>query len=117
MRISPRWRWLFAWGIQIVEMLLVCLIVSAAYGVHPPVLYTVSAWIVTPLFGAYTAFRAVLRGLSNYAAWIAPPACMFAAHCIVWGFSPSPGPALLCAFVSLIGAATGEVLKQRRQNK
>ena len=70
-------------------------------------------WVAVPLAGLFTALQAVRRGLNNYLAWIAPAACLYAANRLVWGYSPPAGPALLTAFVSLVGAAAGQVLLQR----
>lgn len=116
-RAPARLRWLRAWLVQIIIMLAVCLVTSACFGVLPKALYGVLIWGVVPLSGALTACHAVRRGLLNYAAWIAPPVCMYAAHYLLWRFAPSAGAALLCAFISLVGSAAGEVLRQRdRQN-
>ena len=52
-------------------------------------------------------------GLNNYLAWLAPAACLFAAHFALWGYSPNPGAGLLTALLSLVGAAAGQVLKER----
>ena len=65
------------------------------------------------LAGLLTACRAVSRGLNNYLAWLAPAACLFAAHFALWGYSPNPGAGLLTALLSLVGAAAGQVLKER----
>lgn len=109
-------RWIVAWLIQIAEMLAVSALASLSLGVHPA-LYSLALWVLTPLIGAATACRAVLRGLLNYAAWIAPPVCLFAAHNLIWGYVPPAGAMLLCAFVSLVGAAAGEVLARQRPKK
>lgn len=102
-----------AWLIQIAEMLAVCALASLSLELHPT-LYGVALWLGVPLLGALTACRAVQRGLLNYAAWIAPPLCLTAVHTAIWGYLPPAGAMLLCAFVSLVGAATGEVLTRQR---
>ena len=111
-----RWKWAVAWLAQILIMLAVGslaalaeLLGAAAYGA--------AAWAAVPLAGMWTACRATRRGLLNYAAWIAPPACMWLTHWLIWGYSPEPGPALFCALTSLVGAAAGEVLKQQEASK
>lgn len=109
-------RWPMAWGVQIAVTLAAGFAAAAAYGVHPA-LYGAMLWGLVPLAGGWTACRAVRRGLLNYAAWIAPPACLYAAHYALWRFAPSAGAALLCAFVSLVGAAAGEVLNQNKNAK
>lgn len=106
--------WIAAWLIQIAEMLAVGALASLSLGVHP-LLYTVALWALAPLIGAYTAYRAVLRGLLNYAAWIAPPLCLLIAHTAIWGYVPPAGALLVGAFIALIGAAAGEVMKAQRR--
>ena len=107
-----RHKWILAWAIQIAEMASVCLIQALLLNVSGP-WYTLALWIGVPLAGMLTACRAVRRGLLNYAAWLAPPACLFLVHFLVWYYSPSAGAALLTAFTALVGAAAGEVLNQR----
>lgn len=107
-------RWLWAWMIQIIEMLAVGLAASALNGLSP-VACDIALWVVVPIAGAITACRAVRRGLLNYAAWLAPPVCMYATHYALWRYAPPAGAALVCAFVSLVGAAAGEVLNQREK--
>lgn len=107
-------RWILAWAIQIAEMLAVGLAAafSESLGAVP---HGIMLWGVAPVAGMLTACRAVGRGLNNYLAWIAPAPCLFAANLLVWGYSPPAGPALLTAFFSLVGAAAGQVLVQRRR--
>ena len=109
-------RWIAAWLIQIAEMLAVCLVQALAHGANAW-LYAALLWVAVPLTGLLTACQAVRRGLLNYAAWIAPPACLFAVHYAVWRFSPAPGAGVLTAFTSLVGAAAGEVLRLRKNGK
>ena len=104
--------WLWAWALQIGCMLAAGLLASLAYGAGAA-LYGVALWGFVPLAGLLTACRAVRRGLNNYLAWLAPAPCLYAAHTLLWGFSPHAGAALLTAFCSLVGAAAGEVLNQR----
>ena len=109
-----KWKWLAAWLVQTVEMLAVGAVVALT-DMLPPVIYGIMTWVAAPLLGMLTACRATRRGLLNYAAWIAPPVCMWLTYYLIWNYSPQPGPTLLCAFMSLVGAAAGEVLN--RQNK
>ena len=109
---SMKHRWIWAWALQIAEMAAVCLLAALAGGAGGP-LRGALLWGVVPLAGLLTACRAVGRGLNNYLAWIAPAPCLFAANYLIWGYSPPAGPALLTAFMSLVGAAAGEVLRQR----
>lgn len=110
-------RWIWAWALQIAEMLAVGLLAALSAGAGGT-LHSVLLWGAMPIAGSLSACQAVRRGLNNYLAWIAPAACMFAANHLIWGYAPSPGAALLTAFTSLVGAAAGEVLNQRnRKNR
>ena len=72
-------------------------------------------WALMPLGGAAAACMATMRGLNNYLAWLAPPLMEIAANLLIWGYSPKTGPVFLCGFVSLVGAAAGEVCKRQRR--
>ncbi len=107
-------RWLWAWLLQAVVMLAVSLVASLTYPLSP-VLYGALLWAAVPLAGMFTACRATRRGLNNYLAWLLPAPCLYAAHYALWRFSPSAGAALLTAFLSLVGAAAGDVLNRREK--
>jgi len=77
--------------------------------------YAVYLWGFLPVWGLYSAYRATLGGLLNYAAWLPPPALMWLMHYLLCGYSPAAGAILLCAFTALVGAAAGEVRKQQRK--
>ncbi|MBQ6594504.1 MAG: hypothetical protein IJH78_02450 [Clostridia bacterium] len=109
-----RAHWLKAWLIQLLEMALAGLLTALAHIPGGPV-SLLAAWIAMPLLGAVSAAAATVRGLLNYAAWLLPPVCMTLAHIILWKLPPDPGPVLLCAFVSLVGAAAGQVMKERNK--
>ena len=109
-----KWKWPVAWLVQVLEMLAAGALTAIA-DVFSPLLFGVLSWAVMPLLGMLTACRATRRGLLNYAAWIAPPACMWLSHYLIWDYSPAPGPAIVCAFLSLVGAAAGEVLNQQEK--
>lgn len=109
-----KWKWPIAWLVQIAEMLAIGALAALTDIVHP-VLYGVMVWAVMPVLGLFSACRTTRRGLLNYAAWIAPPVCMWLSYRLIWGYSLTPGPVIVCAFLSLVGAAAGEVLN--RQNK
>lgn len=108
--------WILAWLLQIAAMLAVCLVQAFTHSIHPG-LYAVGLWGLAPLAGLYSAYRAVRRGLSNYLAWLAPPACLYAAHMLLWGFAPSAGAGLLATLLALVGAAAGEVVRQRESRR
>lgn len=109
-----RHRWLWAWAIQVAEMLAAGLAAALSHGLGAAP-HGIALWALMPAAGLLTACRAVLRGLNNYLAWIAPAPCLYAANYLLWGYSPPAGPALLTAFFALVGAAAGQVLLQRRK--
>lgn len=108
--------WALAWALQIAEALAAGFLASLAYGAGA-FLYGAALWGLMSLTGLLTACRAVNRGLNNYLAWLAPAACLYLAHYLIWGFSPPAGAGLLTALLSLVGAAAGEVLNQRRDKR
>ena len=114
--MKRHFKWPAAWAIQIAEALIVGALASLSLGLHPAV-YNLAMWALVPIAGAFSAFQAVRRGLLNYAAWIAPPACLCAAHTLIWGYLPHAGAMLLCAFIALVGAAAGEVYIQQKDER
>ena len=107
-------RWIWAWAIQAAEMLAAGFVVALTQGLGA-IPHGIALWACMPAAGLLTACRAVLRGLNNYLAWIAPAPCLYAANVLLWGYSPPAGPALVTALFSLVGAAAGQVLLQRRK--
>lgn len=82
----------------------------AAYLFKPiPWLHGVLKWAVIPLTGAASAFLLVRKGLNAYISWFMPPFALAAAGiAITMGLLPDGGALVLCAFLSIVGAATGE---------
>ena len=105
-------RWIGALALEIAESLAAGLLAALA-GSAGALLHGLMLWGFMPLAGLAIARGAVRRGLNNYAAWIAPAACLCAANLLVWGYSPPAGAGLLTALTSLVGAAAGEVANQR----
>lgn len=105
-------RWIWAWLLQVIEMLAAGLLaaLAAGWGALPSKLLL---WGFMPLAGLLSACQATRRGLNNYLAWLAPAPCLFAAHYALWRFAPPAGAGLLTAFFALVGAAAGHVLAQR----
>jgi hypothetical protein len=108
-------RWLWALALQIAQMAAVGLLTALAEGAGA-LPRALMLWVAAPVAGLVTACRAVQRGLNNYLAWIAPVPCLYGINLLVWGYAPPPGPALLTAFLSLVGAAAGQVIVQRGDN-
>lgn len=111
-----KWRWAIAWLVQIAGMMAAGALTALTDMLHPAV-FAVLSWAAMPLLGLLSACWVTRRGLLNYAAWIAPPVCMWLSHYLIWQYSPAPGPALLCAFLSLVGAAAGEVLNGQKKKR
>lgn len=80
-------------------------------------LHALCLWAITPVLGFLSACIATRKGLLNYISLLIPPLAQMAAELILWGYLPQPGPVFLCGLISLIGAATGEVLKRESKNK
>ncbi len=79
------------------------------------VYYNIGAWVLVPAFGAASAYLTTVKGLSNYVAWLLPPVMAFVAHELAFFFPPqSAGPVFMLAFFSIVGAATGDVVKRQR---
>lgn len=122
MRASPhrqgrgRLRWLWVWLIQIAASLLIGTIAALSLWLGGS-LHAACMWGLAPVAGFAAACIATRKGLNNYAAWIAPPAMLALGYLLVWAYPPTPGPVFLCAFISLVGAATGEVCKLRQKKK
>lgn len=104
-------RWLWIWLAQFASMLLFSLLVSLSLWLGGFV-YGVCLWVLSPLAGAVSACLATKKGLLNYIAWLAPPLMLLAGYELAWGYLLTPGPVLLNAFVSLVGAAAGEVSRR-----
>ena len=111
-----RLRWLWVWLIQIAASLLFALPISLSLWLGGAV-HAICMWVLSPILGFLSGLIATRRGLLNYAAWIAPPVMLFVGYEIAWGYPPQPGPVFLCGLISLVGAATGEVLNQRQKKK
>ena len=74
-------RWVWAWALQIAEMMAVGLIAAFTQGVNP-VLHGAMLWGVAPAAGLVTACRAVLRGLTTTWPGSRPPrACLRPTTC------------------------------------
>ena len=113
---KPRWKWLRVLLVQAAATLAVfCLLALSLW--LGGFWHNLFQWVLTPAAGFISACIATRAGLLNYAAWIIPPLAQIAAGIILWGYPAGAGPVFLCAFVSLVGAATGEVLNRSTKHK
>ena len=108
-RIQLRWLWI--WLVQIAAMALLSLAASLSFFLSGA-LYGLCLWLLLPLAGAASSYLATVKGLLNYAAWLAPAIVLVAVHALLYGYAPHLGQVFLLAFVSLVGAAAGEVVKR-----
>ena len=109
--ILNRLRWLWVWLVQIAAMALLSLLASLSFFLSGA-LYGICLWLLLPLAGAVSAYLATVKGLLNYAAWLAPAIVLVAVHALLYGYAPHLGQLFLLAFVSLGGAAAGVVVKR-----
>ena len=110
--IPKRMKWPVVWLLQFAAMLLASALTALSLWLGGTI-HGLMSWLFMPAAGFVSALIVTRSGLLNYAAWIAPPVMMFLGHWIFWAYSPKVGPVFLCAFISLVGAAAGEVLKQQ----
>jgi len=109
-------RWRILWPVHLLIMLLIALCAAYLPLLLPSAsvpLRIVFQWLLPALFGAWSACRLTRCGLISYAAWIAPPFVHTVVPWLAIGYPPSGLSMALCAFVSLVGAATGDVLYKR----
>ena len=86
----------------------------AAVDLLSPAVYGVLSWAGLPLLGAASPIARRAAGLLNYAAWIAPPVCAGrVALAAVRAIRPRRRRCCCARWVSLVGAAAGEVQNQR----
>ena len=74
-------------------------------------------WTLPSAAGAWTACLLSRSSLNSYAAWLIPPVVHSIVPLLILGYLPSPFSMLLCAFVSITGAAAGEELRKRDQKR
>ena len=113
--------WIMGLGVQIVSLSAL----SAANAVMPlvlplpdPIMFQrIISWIVIQIAGALSAYYAVRTGLSGFFAWIMPPVLYASIPWLVIGYPPGAGPMLLCALVSIMGAAAGDEMNKREAKR
>lgn len=108
-------RWPLVWLIQAAASLLLGALTALSILLGGFV-HGAFAWGIMPLGGMAAGYAAVRRGLNNYLAFLAPPLMEALANLLIWRYLPPVGPVFLCGFLSLVGAAAGEVrnLQERK---
>lgn len=107
-------KWLWILLIQIVSMFTFSMLVSLSIWLGA-LLHGICLWLIMPAAGFISSHYATRKGLLNYIAWLIPPTAQVFANLLLWGYSPSIAPVFFCGFVSLVGAAAGEVIKRRHK--
>ena len=110
--------WKLLWPVQALIMLIIALLSTFLPLLFPAAalpLRIIFLWILPSAAGAWTACLLTQSGLNSYAAWIIPPVIHSVTPLIALGYLPAPFSMLLCAFISLVGAAAGDVLSKRKQ--
>lgn len=80
--------------------------------------YGACQWVLLPIIGAAVSYGITVRGVNNYLAWIVPPVTGAAAHYLAFFYMPpSAGPFMVCALLSIVGAAAGDVVKKNSKSK
>lgn len=115
-RRCRKFGWMAVWLMQIGCMLAVSVLIALSYYLGD-ILHGILFWGGLSIAGCISAYLATVGGLLNYAAWIAPPVTGMLGHYIIWSYMPGMGPIFLCAFISLVGAAAGEVIKRDKRCK
>lgn len=113
-RLLPRW--LRAMLLELICTLAVYLLLDLSLWIGGFV-HALCKWVLMPVCGLLSACLATHAGFLNYLAFLVPPLMYMAANLILWGYLPQTAPVFLCGFVSLVGAAAGEVLKRQHSNK
>ena len=99
------------------QFVMVFLLSFIAYMIRPVRgIYSILIYALIPLFSAFSAGFLVTNGINPYASWILPPIAMTAASFLSsFGMGQSPLPMMIASFVSLIGAAAGDVTVKTRK--
>lgn len=80
--------------------------------------HAVLIWALLPVVGAWTAFRAVRKGVNPYVSWILPPVAeTFAGLIASMGYAPDAGGVFLTALIALVGGAAGDVVNRRTRRR
>ena len=91
---------------------------AAILRLRSPVLSGICLWAVLPAVGALGAYFVTVKGINNYIAWLLPPVGAIAGHFLAFFYPPKePFAYLFIAIISIIGAATGDVVKKNAKNR
>ncbi len=112
--------WRLFWIVQALVMGIISLCATLLPLMFPAAqlfLRLVFLWLLPCVIGAWTACRLARLGLNSYAAWLVPPVLHTVLPWLVIGYPPHAGSAALCALISLIGAAAGDVLYKQEHSR
>lgn len=107
-----------------IKLLLIQLVITAVFSYLAALSLYLGAAVnaactfgLLPLIGLVTSYKITVRGVNNYLAWLLPPFMGVLAHYLAFFYLPqTPGAFLVCAVVSIIGAAAGDVVKKTRKS-
>lgn len=110
-----KWYWaLLLQGLSFFTVSVICIFLPFLFENGAPVIEKASQFVALPVIGGVSAYVSTRKGLNNYVAIVAPPILMPVAYQLLTGAAPYYfGGVFLCALVSIIGAAAGEVVNMR----
>lgn len=94
----------------------ICFLLSLGMFLLRPVswLFGILIYAVYPLVSLISAMVIVRKGINPYGAWLLPAVSETLSGLIAsMGYAPDILPILISAFLSLIGAATGDVMNKQ----
>ena len=72
--------------------------------------YPISIYALVPLFSSFSAYKLTRKGINPYLSFLLPPVAeTLAGFTAAMGIGPEPLPVFITAFISLVGAAAGDV--------
>ena len=108
--------WRLMWLFQLLIMLLIALAATFLPLIFPIAavpLRVVFMWLLPLTAGAWTSCTLARAGLTAYASWVLPPVVHSVIPWLLIGYPPSAASMLVCALLSLVGSAAGDVLYRR----
>ena len=96
----------------IMQLISVFIVSLFSYFIRPAgFIFRIFIYALLPIFSFFTAMKITIKGINPYLSWILPPVAQtLAGFLITLGIGPDPLPVFITAFLSLVGAATGDVI-------
>ena len=113
--------WIKGLSVQIVSLSAISManaIMPLVLPLPDPIMFQrVISWIAIQIAGALSACYAVKTGLGSFFAWIMPPVLYASIPWLIIGYPPGAGPMLLCALLSIMGAAAGDEMNKKEDKR